>query len=899
MRRLSVIALLLFGFSSISCAGGAKKPFQIYDLSKGLDTYHDPSTLPEGFVQNSLNVLFDDKSPATKRAGYTIAWSTTSTFAFTNLWTYTDSTNTSWQIARSSTQITASNLAGSVVKITTVAASNYVGETNAFGRAYFVDQTQGLYYWNGTSTTYVTSGPHGSIITQFHNRLWVTGAAVPNGNQLYGSAYYDGNTWTTGLNATDPVQYSIGLQDNFDNVTAEYVYHDTLYIFKHYSIFALYGFDQTNFQISQLTQECGCIDGGSIQTYNGGLKFMSLRGVENFNGNACQRISDPVKDKVDPAIQIGGFAQQSWLQSTQTDWNAGTFTPTSSLNSSAASPQLVLSTGATVDNTSTLFDQGTKTNLSSSGNVLTLSTNNSGSVNNPDFEAGSLASWTSSGASVTTNQNGCTAAHGSYYAYFGAGTSLTVAIKDLNGNTLHSSNFSSPGSPLMTCTAWNLGSVDSSGYLGKRIKVSFTDNVGNSLTTSDSYILGGNVIFNYAFFTGRPSGPAVQTAVMIDQVLNGSSTISSGNFVSRTIDTLYQSEKVLPTISWTSSSLTPTFVLQDSSDQTSWTNITLSTGSSVSSRRYIRYLSTFTVSSTDDALSTLNSASFQWTASSGSFKSQIHNVGAISSWGNFSAQDTLSDGTIAFSICSSTNSNMGAPESCASQTANSQITISTGTYVQWFATFTVTAATQAPTLNSGTVQWFTGSNPVPMSSTVWDNRYWLSLTTTTTDSVNDSVLVLNSRGAWSVFDIHAGAFTQYKNSLYHADSLASGKIYLDNQGYGDNGNAINAFVRTRSDSLGGKASDDYLSVIYPAAANTGNCAMTVQYTMDKSTSTYSLGSPLLNEFGAFTAVRLPFPIDSSHMDFGQSIDFTIGTNDSSCAWNFYGLEGLYKERPVQ
>ena len=74
--------------------------------------------------------------------------------------------------------------------------------------------------------------------------------------------------------------------------------------------------------------------------------------------------------------------------------------------------------------------------------------------------------------------------------------------------------------------------------------------------------------------------------------------------------------------------------------------------------------------------------------------------------------------------------------------------------------------------------------------------------------------------------------------------------------------------------------------------------MTVQYSADRS-SPYSLGSPLLSEYGTMSSVRLPVPIDSSHQDFGQQFDFTVGTNDSSCDWQFYGIEGLYKSRPIQ
>ena len=242
---------------------------------------------------------------------------------------------------------------------------------------------------------------------------------------------------------------------------------------------------------------------------------------------------------------------------------------------------------------------------------------------------------------------------------------------------------------------------------------------------------------------------------------------------------------------------------------------------------------------------------------------------------------------------------MSAPESCSTQTPNAQITISTGTYVQWSATFTVTSATQTPTLQSGTVQWFTGNKAVPLASTIWDNRYWLSLTTTTSDTSNDAVMVLNHTGGWSIFDIHAGAFTQYKNQLYHADSNPTGNIYLDNQGFSDNGNAINAFLTTKNEGLGDLGSDDYLYAIYPSASSTGNCAMSLSYTMDINSQSYQLGSPLLSEFNSFTSVRLPFPIDSSHQDFGQSVSFTVGTDDSQCAWQFIGLEGLYKQRPLQ
>ena len=169
----------------------------------------------------------------------------------------------------------------------------------------------------------------------------MSGVAIPNGSQVYSSAFLSGTNWALGPNATDPVQLTAGLQDNFDNVTAMYAYLDTLYIFKHYAIYSLSDFDQTSFLVSFVSSECGCIDQNSIQTFGGALKFVSLRGVENFDGYRCTRISDAVKDKVDPAIQIGGFSQSSWVQSQPQDWAAGTITPSGSLSTTVQPPNLV------------------------------------------------------------------------------------------------------------------------------------------------------------------------------------------------------------------------------------------------------------------------------------------------------------------------------------------------------------------------------------------------------------------------------------------------------------------------------------------------------------------------------------------------------------------------------
>jgi hypothetical protein len=791
-----VCPLILLWGTTVFASPLKSKP--VYDFSKGCDTYHSSLSLPDGFVADSQDVLFDDKAPITKRHGYSTAFSSGS-WSYEAEWAYTDPTNTSWIIVRSSSEIIANNLAGTTVVIATVSANNLVGETNSQGWAFFVDQTQGVYYWNGSTTTYVANSPLGSLIASFHNRIWVAGAAVPNGNQLYGSSYGDGTTWPTGLNPNNPVQLTVGLQDNFDNITAMYVFLDTMYTFKHFSTYALTGYDQTSFAIGFITQECGCIDQQSIQTFNHGLDFVSERGVEFFDGYTCTRISDSVKDKVNNAIQSqGGNNTLSWVQSTQSDFNAGTASSTTY--------------------SSTLF-----------GITLTTSVVQNSSILNPSFEAqpggnNPPTNWTQSsyvcngsicsGFFGETGGNYCSCSYSasngvfdeSYLQSFSAGASVSVALVSYPSESV----IVSTTLPVSNCS-WSTATLSSSGQIGNVVQIQITvsgsyDSNMPFILTSSTFEITNDVSFNY--LSHGQDGNCSVPAWAIDNFTGGANGINFGTFTS-----------------------------------------------------------------------------------------QSHALGSITNFGNFSVQDNLNGGNIAFSICSSANSNMTSA-SCSVQTPNSQITISTNAYVDWTATFTVTSATQTPTLNSATVQWFSGIRNSGMASTVWDDRYWLALSTNTSDSFNDTILVLNIPGAWSPFNIQAGGLTQYKNSLYIADAKPTGNVYLYGNGYNDNGNAINAYIRSKDYAEDQLSTDDYYDSMYVSEDDGGNYNTQIGYYMDHDLNTeYLLSSLNQTELSANAAIKIPFL--GTNQDFGKCISLKFSESDLGSPWNFYGWEMFYHPREVQ
>lgn len=938
MCRKFVVCLFL----AAPLLASPEKTHQVYNFTKGVDTYHSSLSLPDGYVQNSLNVLFDDKGPVSKRKGFTTVFSSNA-YSGQQLWSYTDPTNTSWIIVRDSDEIIANNLTSSTsVLISTVSSNNVVGFTTSQGNAYFVDQTQGVYYWNGTATTYVASSPNGSLMAQWHQRVWISGAAVPNGNQLYGSKLGDGTVWTVGPNPNDPVQLTVGLQDNFDNITALYPFLDTLYIFKHFLTYAEYGFDQTNFQTSFITQECGCIDQNSIQTYLGGLKFVSERGLENFNGYTCTRIGDCLKDKYDQSILAqGGFSLQSWVQQSQADWQAGTITPPGNLSTTALVPSLVLSTQAAfsgTDNSQANWQAGTLSNLDATTNSpnLQLSKTYGSSFIDQSFTSqtsfnricnsgccsGCLCFNDLAQAFTTSSSNPQQITSVEIYCTqdFGSPT-YTVDIKsDSSGSpgttlvsgTLTGSNCGSPGN--YNWVSVSISPTNLSASTQYWIYIEADSNVGQSNDIAWGEGPGSVSIPSFR----QACSPQVQSNYAYDfkehiQIQNAYTT--TGAITSRVFDVGTTTNSYLfnwGTFNTTETDNGQTIVYETqvaSSSFGSWDSpVTVNPGGVIGSatREFIQYIASFTTTNSQQTpvLSTVTMNTSVLERSSGTIKSQIHNFGTINSFGNFSVSDILNNGNILFSICISTKSDLTYDTCSQNQTPNAQISLSTGTggtgtYEQWYASFTVTNATQTPTLQSVTSQAFAGKKASPISSTVWDNRYWVSLTTNTSDSGNDAVLIYGPTGACGVFDIHAGGFTQSKNSLYHSDSRGTGLVYLDNQAYADNGNPIIAFIQTKDYCEEGPAKDDYYESLYPSMDNLGNYNMTIGYNIDRSTPTFSLSSINQTEFYGNTSIKIPFVQNATNQNFGKCINYTFTESDANSPWIFYGFTDSYHERQLQ
>lgn len=920
MKKFLLSLAFTLLLSPLSAAG--ERFFSITNFNGGLNSRYSSLSIADNEVQDSLNVVFDEDNAGVKRNGYTTYGSTTA-LAFTNGWVFTDSGNNNWIIVLTSNSIIASSGDGSfTTRIATVPTptQSLIGAANAEGRIYFVDQVQGVYYWTGTGgVTYVAGSPKGSIITEFKGRLWVSGEANPNQNRLTTSKFLDGTTWTTGTLATDPIAYIVGLNDKADGITGMFSgLNDAIYLFKNKSVYALYGFDQTDFQIRVLTSESGCIDAGSIQPYAGGIVYVSLRGIEIFDGVFPRIISKKIQNKI-ASILLTGFNQRSYTQTAQGDWALNTISPTSSLSTSITPGSVVLSTAVAAsqsDNTAANFNSGTKTNTS-------VSIEHTGSLSlsiasSQDSRETSLPSYNSSGYSCTSLTQDIAPKNnymltGIYLQLYKSGTPPTSYQVDFldGGVVVTSASIGTAGLPsaLSSPTGPGFDPISLSADFYYHVTAGHTYTIRLSPTAGSGTCDASNHV-NWAFGLYNSVGAYGFN-------LRSSSYTASGTFVSRTYDVGFTTATWMwdwGTLSDESSIPTNTtlsYETQSSADGVSFDSLVPVAAEAITTstvRRYIRYKAS--LATTDKSYSanigsvTLNTGPFRKPI--GSMTSPIQDLGtSITTFGSFDVdQDITTGGTISFSVCTSSMATL-IPSACTAQSANSQILAAVNRYATIVTSESITGATQNPRLDRYVLKWNDGNRRPRMASAVYKDRYLLSCATNAASGYNDATVVLSRNIVgddfiWTMFDIHAGAYLTYKGELYHAAADPVGKVYLDNQGYNDDGVAINAYFITKDYAIEGIVQDKIYQKFWVLSDALGNYNLRTSYFLDRVlTNEFQLSAVNLDETAGMINVKLPFPYSGAYQKMGRTISFKFSNTTVNAPMHVYGGSLYYLLRPPE
>jgi hypothetical protein len=97
-----------------------------------------------------------------------------------------------------------------------------------------------------------------------------------------------------------------------DRVTGKKAFLNSLIIFKKNSFHRLAGDDPSNFSLSQISDQYGCISGRAIATYEQYLLFLDKKGIMRFNGANIEYISIKI-ESVFQRMNLSAAEDKAWM----------------------------------------------------------------------------------------------------------------------------------------------------------------------------------------------------------------------------------------------------------------------------------------------------------------------------------------------------------------------------------------------------------------------------------------------------------------------------------------------------------------------------------------------------------------------------------------------------------
>jgi hypothetical protein len=898
-----------------------------------LDTLDSPAEIDPSMCQSVLNVNYQPGGNAIfKRDGYGLFQTlpiSCSTCAVHGGYHFQQLGGNDVQLWGNDGELAASVNDATFVKVATGTIGATWQCTDSQGKAYcFTSQGDTPVITDGTAanTSFSSTIPAGTMGTFTPLQLVVAGVSG-NTNTINISAQLAFTNFTAGILPSSAFTEPIASPGS--RITHLAYYFGRLFWWKDQSFGYATFTSQFDWQLTIVSNQIGTLDNSDAfwnsSGFDAGTMFSGtqqanansspggifFRGQDNhvyvYDGYYLTRLSRIIT----PSITASNRKKaDSWTQTTQADFQQGSIIPSQNLSTTISPGDVISSSFSTVENSSTQWVNGYNNGLTINPSSITLPTNNLGNITNPDFESSFSGNWTNSGTTNWTqtasvsDPGGCgtiSPEHGSFFATSGQKGGEFDAL-NLSGVMISSVSFAGGN------CSWTQYFLSPGTFLGQRVKFRFispgSSGANATMTTSDSYIWGGQISF---------WGLVGLFSRNVDNVQLGSSTISMGSFTSQIYNTGFTSTTYTLQSNFTATLSAPSFGLWTSASSAGpFSELLTSTGTNAIGNQYALYTATVPVG---DALTSINSVSII-SQSTGTFYSAVKNAPAITSWGEFTADQNIPGissityyvrtATASFTVLSSTPLWLVQP-------LNAQVVYSTGTYLQARADFYLSAATETPTLNDFTFNWFEGTAGDKAYIAYFNDAIWFSVSSSTSVTTNNTIFywdLLN--GAWTVYNIPANGFQIENNALYFGDPI-KGSIYKFGGVTTDNGAAINSYWKSK-DFLGNQnpyssangqqvqfaATDDLFTQKEFTQADfiLGESSTTLSYvyTLDSSTSTtftmnaYSPTASLIQR-------NFLLPIGK----IGKYYNFQIGDNSSAPKWTFMGHRVIYNPlnwRPV-
>lgn len=881
-------------------AVGATDPPQTQGIGPfgGLNTSQSQEAISATQSPDLLNVdISNGGTSVKKRQGYGLdATLFFSTSPVHNLYKFFDSSGNEIRLSFNDVKVTASvNGAAWAVILTTGITSGATWDcTDYLGSAYCVSSAFDCpIKTNGTTagTTGVCGTnlvPQGSLISNSGDRLLV-GATSANPSRLYYSQSAVVTNFTLGVQPSD---------SSFEDIVAPgsklthlaYRFGRWLW-WKDQSFGFIVGTGQFDLQIITVSNTIGTLDNTDVFDGN----YVYFRGsdaqIYTYDGSTLSRA---ISTDIAPTLKTANKRKANfWSQTSQTDFQAGGSVPTGRTSSAIAPGGVTVSSYSVSEYSSAQWNLGTTNNVMVSSSSIVISTN-AANLSNNSFESGQATNWTATSgwSNISAGGGACsgvTAQDGTQFEKYSALDPSVRVVVDASTSTIISS------ATITYTSGWVLTTLTiPTNYIRTRADLIFIDTTNSRGLISDSFVLNGASVQFYV----RSCFNSPLTERYIDNVTNSpKSSITSGSFTSQTFDTTFSSAVFVQAQSnWSVNVTTPAFSVISASDSVTgpWTQITNSTGTNGSASRYLRYVSTISVSATGNALTAISSATLI-VGTTGSYYSDVNNAPNLTSFSTVGMTDS-GEGSISYFTRSSTSSFtiFSSTPAWVSQTKNATVSASSGTYMQLRADFLITIATQAPTLSDFTFNWFEGSASDKMYGTYFSNAILFSLSLGTSTSTNNRIFRYDLlSNVWTLYDIASNGFLTYNNNLYFGDPTAGRVFQFGNNVYSDNGTAINAYWKSKpyfGDSP--FTQKDMRTASWYIAYDSGTI-LTMTYTIDQSTNTVSKTINLYDSRKGIIQSNLNFNAGTVATNFSAK----FGDNSSNSPWEVFGGLITFVSRP--
>ena len=251
------------------------------EFTGGLNDIFNSVLLNDNEASDCQNVIFDEKGTIAKRKGMVARNTGALTGKIDGLWAYyqrSGSTVTPYLLyVRGGTLYKLESDGTETSLATGLASGKRMRSTNYLNKTYFLNGTDALRQYDGTSVSLVAgTPPTGSLIANHKNYMFIAGnTSAPQ--RIYWSALGDPTNWPA-TNWLD-VPFSEG-----DVITAILPFRDALLICGNTSIWMLLGDANANFTLRKYNDEYGSVNQETAQIVQNTAFMLSRLGPVAFDG---------------------------------------------------------------------------------------------------------------------------------------------------------------------------------------------------------------------------------------------------------------------------------------------------------------------------------------------------------------------------------------------------------------------------------------------------------------------------------------------------------------------------------------------------------------------------------------------------------------------------------------